>query len=204
MQASTLGRTAALAALLALAGCGGKATFEVTGSFLDPGTGANAPVRTAGLQLGLNGDQEKLDIPVGATNYRFNTRISYGDSYTVKVLRNPEHMSCDISPLGAASGTAGQTTSIFVNVACRQNSYSIIGTVNNLQEDGLVLSNGATSTQALKKGETGFVFSGIPYGSPYLVAVTAKPASHTCTVVNGAGYMGEGDVKNVVVNCTQP
>ncbi|WP_256077906.1 hypothetical protein [Massilia sp. YIM B04103] len=201
MQAMTLGRLTALATVLALAGCGGKSTFDVSGNFVD-GDNVISAVRTSGLKLSLNGDQEQIDIPVGATSYRFSKRISYGDSYSVKVVRNPEHMNCTEDGR-LSSGNAGQTTSIVVNVSCRQNVYPVSGKVNNLLEDGLVLNNGATPMPVTKASPV-FTFTDIPYGAPYLIAVTKQPLNQTCTVSNGSGYMGEAAVTNVVVNCTRP
>lgn len=201
MQAMTLGRLTALATVLALAGCGGKSTFDVSGNFVD-GDNVISAVRTSGLKLSLNGDQEQIDIPVGATSYRFSKRISYGDSYSVKVVRNPEHMNCTEDGR-LSSGNAGQTTSIVVNVSCRQNVYPVSGKVNNLLEDGLVLNNGATPMPVTKASPV-FTFTDIPYGAPYLIVVTKQPLNQTCTVSNGSGYMGEAAVTNVVVNCTRP
>ncbi|UMR31440.1 hypothetical protein MJ904_04180 [Massilia sp. MB5] len=201
MQAMTLGRLTALATVLALAGCGGKSTFEVSGNFTDGNNNPSA-VRTAGLKLSLNGDQEQIDIPVGATSYRFSKRISYGDNYVVKVVRNPEHMKC-VEESRSSSGNAGQTTSIIVNVACVQNQYPVSGTVTNLLEDGLVLNNGA-STITVNKAAPNFVFPDIPYGAPYLIVVTKPPLNQTCTVSNGSGYMGEAAVTNVAITCTRP
>ncbi|MBB3119836.1 hypothetical protein [Pseudoduganella violacea] len=202
MQAITLGRLSALAAVLALAGCGGKSTFEVSGNFTEGNSSATSAVRTAGLKLSLNGDQEQIDIPVGATSYRFSKRISYGENYTVKVVRSPEHVTCAADP-NFSSGYAGQTTSIVVNVACSQNSYSVSGKVNNLLEDGLGLNNGATPA-TVNKASPVFTFPAIPYGAPYAIVVTRQPTNQTCTVVNGSGYMGEAAVTNVEINCTRP
>lgn len=201
MQAMTLGRLTALATVLALAGCGGKSTFEVSGSFTD-GKGNASAVRTAGLKLSLNGDQEQIDIPVGATSYRFSKRISYGDNYSVKVVRNPEHMKC-AEDGRFSSGNAGQTTSIIVDVACTQNQYPVSGTVTNLLDDGLVLNNGATPIPVSKTAPN-FVFPDIPYGASYLIVVAKQPPNQTCTVSNGSGYMGEAAVTNVAVTCTRP
>jgi len=77
----------------------------------------------------------------------------------------------------------------------------LIGVVTPLK-----LANG-TDAITVQFGQTSFTFDQpVAYGSSYNVVVSQQPSvagllSLTCTVSNGGGVMGAGNVANVVVTC---
>lgn len=206
MKVTYLRATAALALGLALAACGGKAMFDVSGAIL---TGNTLGVTNSGMVL-TNG-KDSITVPAGATSFTFPTRISYGTDYNIVIQTQPAHMTCNVFN---GSGSAGHTTTIAATIQCTQNSHSLGGTITGLVGagtigDGLVLANGSTggifsvaTKPADGSGRVNFTFS-IPVldGAPYGVTVNTQPNGLFCTVTNGTDIMHEIDVGNVLVAC---
>ncbi|MBA5690280.1 hypothetical protein [Rugamonas apoptosis] len=198
MKVSTLRATAALTLALALAGCGGKAMFDVAGVISTAG-----PLTNSGLVLANGSDL--LPVPANATEFKFSQRVAYGDNYNVVQQTPPDHMSCQVFN---GSGSAGHTSTILVTVQCTQNSYPLSGSVKGLKGTGLVLINGAGATtgQIVPGSDptipVGFQLGNVFDGSAFGVTVLTQPANQTCTVENGTGIMHDKPVSNVLVTCT--
>jgi len=189
------------AALLAtaLAGCGGKADFAITGSI----TGLSNP----NLVLVNNG--EELKVASGATSFSFPNSISYGTEYNVTIKTQPDHMTCSVV---GGHGSAGHTTTIAIGIICQQNQYTVGGSVASiakdntsgpLSADNLVLVNGSSSGQiAIAKGASSFTIPGtIPVGTAYGLSVFSQPTGQECTITNGSGVVGDANRTDVVVSC---
>jgi hypothetical protein len=204
MKAFPVRTTAAAALLLALSACGGKASFDVAGVFVTS-QGVSQPMANSGLVL-LNGS-DQLKVDVGATTFKFNNSISYGTAYDIKVLTQPNHMTCSVVN---GSGSAGHTATIAASVICNQNTYSIGGTVTGITGDyNVKLTNGSTGGQVvLTKDTPNFTFSvpvadGQPYGVTVveITSATVTPVKLGCTVANGTDVMGNANRANIVVTC---
>ena len=188
--------TLALALALGLAGCGGKATFPISGTVL--GLAYN------GLVLSSNG----MDLPIaaGSTSFSFPSTLSYGDVYAVTVASStaqPLHQTCQVVN---GSDTAGRLASINVGIVCALNQRSITARINGLTTDGLILTNGsAGGTVAPPMGTTSATFGTlVPYSITYGVTVLQQPAGFTCIVAaNGTGTMGDDPV-TIDVDCNTP
>jgi hypothetical protein len=181
----------ALALALGLAGCGGKATFPVSGSI----TGLS----NDGLVLSTNGMD--LTVDKAATTFSFANTLSYGDVYAVIAKSQPAHQVCQVFN---GSDTAGRTAAIHITVACALNQFTIGGTISGLSSDGLVLSNGSIGgTASAVSGATSFTFaSPVAFGVSYGVSVLTQPKDATCSVTqNGTGVMGDAAVTNIAVSC---
>jgi len=192
----------ALTLVLALAGCGGKADFPVSGTVLG--------LSYDGLVLTTNG----MDLPVakGSTTFSFPKALSYGEVYavTVPALGQPQHQTCQVIN---GSDTAGRLASINVSVICALNQHAVggiireqapDGTFRALTTDGLTLTNGSNSgVITAKAGTTSFTFGVlVPYGISYGVTVLTQPAGATCTVApNGTGIMGDNAIADIDVKC---
>ena len=183
----------ALALVLGLAGCGGKADFPVSGTVLG--------LAYDGLVLTTNG----MDLPVakGSTTFSFPKALSYGEAYAVSASAQPLHQTCKVAN---ASDTAGRLASINVGVVCALNQFTIggIDTVTGLTTDGLTLTNGSNSgIVTVAAGATSFTFGVlVQYGASYGVTVLTQPAGATCTVApNGTGIMGDAKITNIGVSC---
>lgn len=194
MKLSYLRAATALSLALALAACGGKASFDVSGSI--------SGLSTDGLLL-TNGS-DTVSPKANAESFTFPKRISYGDSYTIVVTKQPAHLSCVV---GGATGTAGQFVSISASVTCTRNSHALTGNITGLTADGLVLINGSTggSVTVVKptdgSGNASFTLPSVADGVSYGVTVLTQPTDQICTVINGTDVMHETDVGNILVQC---
>lgn len=78
------------------------------------------------------------------------------------------------------------------------------GAVTGLDGTGLVLSNNGGDDLAISgNGEFAFTTS-IQFGTSYALTVKTQPSNpvQVCSVSNGTGIAGNGDVKNVQVSCS--
>ena len=202
MKSSCLRPLIALILVAGLAACGGKASYEVTGSI----SGLN----NSGLVLANGGDT--VSPSVGATSFTFPKRIDYGTDYNITVKTPPAHMNCSVS---SGSGSAGHYVSIQAFVTCQQNTYAVGGTITGLTVDGLVLANGSDANQLtlVKSTTTPGTFTMpalVADGSSYTINVVTNPANLTCKVdtnpatglSTGVGTMGEAAVTSVKITCT--
>lgn len=200
MKAIPVRNAAALAMLLALGACGGKASFELAGNLVDS-LGVPKPLGGSGLVL-ANGDQ-RLPVNVGATTFKFPNTISYGTEYAMTVSQQPRHMTCNFA--GGAVGTAGRTATISATLICNQNAYTIGGVVKGLSSGTVELVNGTDKllVTAASGADVNFTMPGtVPDGSVYGVTVlTPATSGQTCTVANGTDVMGEAPRSNIVVTC---
>lgn len=191
MTSNFMRPSVALALVLALAGCGGKASFQISGTV--------EGLQYAGLVLSTNG--MNLPVPSGATSFIFPNSLSYGDEYAITPTAQPLHQTCVVASGGA--DTAGRTASINARVVCAVNEYAIGGTISGLTSAGLVLTNGSSGgTVTAVPGATTFALAPVRFGTSYGVTVLAQPAKETCSVTqNGTGVMGDAAVANIVVAC---
>jgi len=183
---------AAAVMAVALAACGGKASFVIGGTI--------SGLTNSGLKLKTDAG-DTVEVPAGATTFSFPNSISYGTEYKVEFVQQPAHMTCGF--LGTTNvGSAGHTTTINVQISCVQNSYAVSGTVEGLTSGDMVLVNGNTSI-TVAKGSTAFNLpSAIPVGTAYGITVLSKPDDLNCQVFNGSGVMGDEPRNNVRVVCT--
>lgn len=211
MKLSYVGAVAALGAAALLTACGGKAQYSVQGQISN--------LSTPGLSLSNGG--ETISVAAGATSYTFSRQIDYGTSYEVKIVSQPEHMSCGFNGFNP-SGSAGQTVSISVPIICQRNAYSIGGRFTGLEAvtpavgtvaavpRTLTLLNGSAggaaplTSPADNTGAADFTFSlPVADGQSYGVTIdpTSVPADRTCTVKNGTGFVTTSAITNILVDC---
>ena len=190
MKLSCLRPLAALLLTLGLAACGGKASYDVSGTVSN--------LNTEGLVLANGG--VNLPIKAGQTSFTFAKRIDYGTDYNITVQTQPAHMTCAIS---GGTGSAGHYLSIQAAVVCTQNSYTVGGTVTGLTADGLVLINGNAQTSVAKDSTTFTLGSRVADGDTYGISIFTQPTGLKCSVApnTGVGTMGEANVTTVQIAC---
>jgi RNase P/RNase MRP subunit p29 len=190
MKLSCLRPIAALLLTLGLAACGGKASYEVSGTISN--------LNTNGLVLANGG--VNLPVASGQTSFTFAKRIDYGTDYNITVQSQPAHMNCTIS---GGTGSAGHYLSIQAAVMCTQNTYTVGGTVTGLTADGLVLINGSAQTPVAKDSTTFTLASRVADGETYGISVFTQPTGLKCSVApnTGIGTMGEANVTTVQIAC---
>ncbi len=204
IAAHPVGQTCAVANGTGTAGASNVTTVAVTcadnaantWTVGGPITGLSAP----GLILNLNGSTI-LTVPAGATSYAFPARPN--GPYNVAITAQPVNQNCQLG--GTANGTIASANVTNVAVTCTVNAYLVKGTIAGLVGGGLnILLNGG-SRQVVPPGTTSFTFAGhVNSGAAYTVVVAGQPRNPTqvCTVANGTGTMGSGDVTDVAITCT--
>jgi hypothetical protein len=170
-----------------------------TNSFSIGGTVSG--LQGSGLALQKNGADDLTIASNGS--FTFQTEQASGTTYQVTVRTPPVNpsQSCTVEN---ASGTVGSGNVRNVRVTCSTNTFSIGGTVSGLFGTGLVLSNNGGDN--LPIGADGsFTFPAqLASGATFNVTVQTQPGSPTqaCTVGNGSGTVGAGNVTSVVVSCS--
>ena len=79
-------------------------------------------------------------------------------------------------------------------------THVVGGTVSGLAGSVVLQNNGGNNLSITSAGSFAFPTT-INEGDAYDVTILTQPASQTCTVSNGAGTIGNGDVTNIVVSC---
>jgi large repetitive protein len=155
----------------------------------------------SGLVLRNNGDEVGVESS-GA--FRFARKVASGGNYNVTIGQQPSNptQACTVAN-GSGTVTAADITN--VSVTCTTSEFSIGGSVQGLQGSGLVLRNNGTDDLSIGS-DGGFTFATpLPSGTTYSVTVAANPLNpvQACSVTNGSGTVGGGNVTNVQVNCVR-
>jgi hypothetical protein len=79
-------------------------------------------------------------------------------------------------------------------------SYSIGGTLSGMTGTVVLLDNGGDNLTLSSNGAFTFA-TAVAQGTTYSVTVTNNPTGQTCSVTNGSGIVGSGNVTNVAVTC---
>lgn len=153
---------------------------------------------TGSLVLANGGDT--VGVASGGTSFTLPGAVAFGGAYAVTVDTQPAGMTCSVT---SGSGTMGAGNVTNVAVTCVANSFTVGGSISGLTAGGLVLANGS-DTLAVPANATSFTLGqAVAGGTGYSVAVSTQPGLLTCSVTNGAGTMGAGNVINVSVSCTE-
>jgi hypothetical protein len=167
-------------------------TFSVGGTVIG--------LQGSGLVLQNNGAD---DLAVGENGlFTFSSELASGARYNVTVRTQPfdPSQACTVTN---ARGTIGSGDVSNVVVSCSTSDFSIGGTVRDLEGTGLVLRNNGGDDLTLDASGT-FVFdTALPSGARYDVTIAQQPRDpmQTCTVSNGSGFVGDGNVTNIAVDC---
>lgn len=185
-------RTAAVAALLLVGGCGGNSpvpTYKLGGTV--------SGLRGSGLVL-ANGTQ-MLEVSAGAVSFNFGSVLTSGTSYKVMVQTQPAGQSCTIANGSGAAMGAGVSN---VVVTCSQLASGLGGKLSGLTVSGLVLANGSDTLSVPADATTFTMPTPVATGSSYAVTVQTQPTGESCAVTAGTGTMPASAVATVAVSCT--
>jgi hypothetical protein len=197
-----------LVCVLGLAACSnGRGSLEDGdggGQQQEPGKvtigGTIAGLSGAGLVLQNNGGDDLIVAANGS--FTFATAVDAGSLYNVTVLTQPDSPA-QLCSVANASGTAPATNVTSVSVSCSTGSFTVGGSVSGLAGSGLVLqNNGADDLEIASNGSFTFATE-VASGGPFEVTVATQPInpSQTCTVADGSGTVGGGNVRTVKVSC---
>jgi hypothetical protein len=190
MKRSTLRTGAAtLACALALSGCGGSSGQLLLGGVISGVTKESVVLQNNGAH----------DMTITASGqFYFNDLIAIDEQYNVTVKSFPSNVSgCQVFN---GSGRSAFNVST-VSVVCTLKEHAITATVSGLNgATGLVIVNGTTQIPVAADGSN-FKLGSIGEDQPYGYTVLTQPAGRICSVANGSGTMGTGDIGNVQITC---
>lgn len=188
----------ALLAATSLAGCGGKATFDIN-VFVD---GLAYP----GLVLNETKSGQTITITdLTKKTFSFSNTIEYGTEYDVQIAANgqPPHQTC--TPTSETVGSAGRMASINVSFRCDMTPHAVGGSVTLATGTtgsyaGLKLINGSNDLNpvAFTGTETGaYAYQNITFNTPYGITIFAQPTDTTikCKLVPKVAQAGATDDK---------
>jgi hypothetical protein len=212
---------AAAVAVLVLSGCGGGGgggegdappaapTYTVSGSV--SGLHASGPIAGLVLRLALGGSAVDLGL---ATNgaFTFLPTLPLGTVYTVSVQSQPIGYVCAVSN---GTGVAGSNVTD-ISVQCEPD-YRVggrVGGLNGVLHLQLSVDGAAPVTLRLDDDDSAvyygapaamgatFAFgAGLTSGQSYVVTVSSNPSGQSCSVTDGSGVIGSGNVTSIAVSC---
>ena len=181
-------------------GSGSVATANVTSIAV---TCTPLTYTVGGTASGLNGtvtlqDNGGDNLSVSASgSFTFATAVAFGSPFSVTVATSPAGQSCAVTGGSGAIGTGNVTS---VTVSCAALKYSVGGTVSGLTGTLTLQDNGGDNLAVSANGSFTFATQ-LTSSTPYSVTVVASPAGQACSVGNGSGTVGTGNVTSVTVTC---
>ena len=167
-----------------------------------------------GTGLGLQYSADNVSLPslnqVNANGaFVFDasrTSAVTGTVYAVTIVNQPTNPAQTCVVVNG-SGTVASADVSNVNVVCATHTVSL--TINGLRQHsahGIKLQNNGGDDQVRFIDGTYTFATPLPPGGAYAVTIATQPQApdQTCTVSNGSGTIGNGDVSNVVVDCPYP
>lgn len=159
----------------------------------------------SGLQGTLQLTDNGHDVLVLASNGAFTFAQALFDkaAYDVTVSAQPAGQTCTITN-GAGTMQGADVTSVSVTCVTPTPppapTSSVGGAISGLTGTVVLGLNGGPSMTVSANGPYTFP-TALASGATYAVTVTTQPAGQTCSVVNGAGTVGNGNVTNADVIC---
>jgi hypothetical protein len=151
---------------------------------------------TGTVVLRNNGGNDLTLTANGA--FTFGATVAHGAAYNVTVLTQPAGQTCAVAN-GSGTATANVTN---VAVACAAKTYTIGGTLTNLNGTVVLQNSGGDNLSVSANGS--FTFGApVAHGAAYAVTVLTQPGGQSCTVSSGSGT-ATANVTNVAVNCIYP
>ncbi|HEX5192329.1 MAG TPA: alpha/beta hydrolase-fold protein [Solirubrobacteraceae bacterium] len=173
----------------------------VTCVLLPPATysvGGTATGVSGTLVLQDNGGD---DLNVSANgSFTIPTKIVSGGAYNVTVKSSPSGESCSVSNGSGTNGSANVTNVAVTCVLLPPATYSVGGTATGVSGTLVLQDNGGDDLNVSANGSFTFPTK-IASGGAYNVTVKSSPSGETCSVSNGSGTIGAGNVTNVTVTC---
>jgi hypothetical protein len=195
------------AACAVFGGTGTVGNADVTSVVVNCGS-SSGPYTIGGTINGLNGmvvlrnssNNDAVSVNSNGT-YAFPTPVPSAGSYNVIVSSQPMYppaaQSCVVSNgTGAANGNVQN-----INVTCTTTKFTVGGNINGLVGTVVLQDNGADDLSRTTTGPFTFA-TPIASGSPYSATVLTQPSGQTCLMTNSTGTVSNGNVMNILANCT--
>jgi trimeric autotransporter adhesin len=152
----------------------------------------------SGLVLENNG-ADPLRIDANGP-FTFGRKLADGAAYQVAVRTQPASGTCTI---GNGAGTIRGANVANVSVSCNTSDFTIGGTVSGLSGSHLVLRNNGGDNVTIDSNGSFTFPTALPSGASYSVTIAEQPVnpSQQCSVSNGSGTVGNGNVTGIRVEC---
>lgn len=152
--------------------------------------------------LQQNGGSD-LNLTADGT-FAFAQTLAPGVTYNVTIATQPIYpprsQECTIMN---GSGTMGNANVTNVAIACATRSYTVGGNIAGSTGPIVLKNNGGDQITVNAAGA--FVFpTAVPSGNTYSVTVATPPSGQTCTLSNGTGTIGNGNINDIAINCSTP
>ncbi|TVQ92149.1 MAG: hypothetical protein EA397_07255 [Deltaproteobacteria bacterium] len=156
-----------------------------------------------GLVLELNEGEQRLSVPVGATDFVFQEPLRPGSTFAVSVYQAPEAPS-QTCVVAGAQGQIGSEDVDDLRVLCETNAYAVGGTLEGLI-DGSTLTlrlNDAHELDLTRNGDFTFPVE-LSDQASFEVEVFAEPTDppQRCLVLDGSGVVDGAPVLATQVTC---
>lgn len=131
--------------------------------------------------------------------FSFATSLETGSSFDVTVDTQPQGQTCSIAK---GSGTVENIDVSSVQIICRSNAFEVGGTVSGLSGSLTIQLNEGDDLTISEEGR--FLFSlTLMSGVEYIVSISSQPPTQTCSLENASGTIGNVNVSNVAITCTE-
>lgn len=112
----------------------------------------------------------------------------------------------NINGAGFSISDAGQSQVVITfeaisTIGCSSDCLTVGGTVNGLNDNGLVLQNNAGDFLTISDNGAFTFPTGLSDGRNYAVTIFQQPENQTCSVSNGSGVLIGNNVIDVMVSC---
>jgi hypothetical protein len=185
---------AAMACALGLSACGGSSGQLALGGYISGLTKDSLVLQNNGAHdytvtpamLGLNGQ------------FYFPDLIGVDEQYNVTVRSWPSNVDhCEV-----ANGTGRSAFNVTnVIVTCILKTHTLGGKVSGVTGGSLFVVNGNDKLEIQPGSQMFKMPAKVGEDVPYGITILSKPENLPCTIANGSGRMGTGDVDNVVISC---
>jgi uncharacterized repeat protein (TIGR03803 family) len=172
-------------------------SYTLGGSFT--GLHSSGLVLANGTDTLTISSSDPATLAVGTGSFNMPTPVAYGSPYDVTVQTQPPGLTCTPSN-NAGTMPAGNVTTVVIT--CSANTYTVGGSISGLTASGLVLLDNNGDPTTIDANATQFTMNtGVAYGAGYDVTVQSEPTGLVCTVSNGSGTVGAGDVSSISIAC---
>jgi hypothetical protein len=172
-------------------------TYTIGGTVSGLAGGESFPIQDNGMA----GTQ--IFVSANGT-FSFATPVPTGTMYNVTVTSNPQSPVAQTCTVTTGTGTVASANVTSITITCTTNVYTIGGMLSGLSSGSVVLQLNAANNVTVSSNAS-FMFPPQPSGLTYNVTVLTQPQapspSQTCTVTNGNGTLGAGNINNVSVSC---
>lgn len=139
----------------------------------------------------------------GDGNYVFTAPVAVGDSYLLTYVQQPLGQTCEFTS-GQGNSTGGSSllaTPITATLTCIDLPFTVSGVLNGLQSGAVNFLFSGVEVFPQNTNTTFTFDTALTGGDEYAIGIIGQPTGQYCSVINGSGFIDNGNVSNVDVQC---